>query len=167
VQIIRQFSQGVALIDPAKKVGEAGQYRRLPPDYEGLGAVVIAAKVAGLEIRHYYKNLATEAGEIVSSQLIITELPPGHVQPFHTHLKLHEMTIVHDGIIVNIESETLQETDVAEIIERGARLGPGDLVIEEPGKRHTQMNPGTVYAVTYTVQTARIPLEQFPSDWNR
>ena len=167
MKVIRQFAQGIALIDPLKKVGEEGQYRRLPADYDGLEAVVTAARVAGLEIRHYYKNLATEAGEVVSSQLIITELPPGHVQPFHTHLKLHEMTIVHEGRIVNIESATLQETDLDDIREYGVWLNSGDLVIEEPGKRHTQMNPGTVYAVTYTVQTARIPLEEFPADWNR
>ena len=155
----------VAVIDPGLEYGQPGQY----VSFEGSEALRKASlgQLDRKEVRYYYKNLATSSGEPIPSQLIITHIPPGHVQPFHTHESLHEHTIVAEGNIIAIDSETLLEKDVEEIRRLGTLLGVLDMVVEDPGVRHTIMNPNQCRAVTYTIQTARIPLAEFPHDWVR
>lgn len=157
----------VALIDPKLAYGQPGQYVGREGTTADMLKFASEGDVDGKEVRYYYKNLATSAGEPVPSQLIITHIPPGHVQPFHTHYKLHEFTIVTEGSIVVVDHDTLVEHDVDGIKKFGMILRVGDVVIEDPGVRHTIMNPNSCRAVIYTVQTARIPLAEFPHDWVR
>lgn len=167
MRIIPDMGHEVAIIDPGKKYGEPGQYQKYSNDFPELAKIVNQALGFGREVRCYYHGLTASDGEPIASKLIVTHVPPGHVQPFHTHETLHEMTVVALGRIVAVDSETLTEADKDAILEQGARLEIGDMVVEDPGIRHTIMNPGPAYAIIYTVQTARIPLEKFPADWKR
>lgn len=157
----------IAIINPALPFGAPGQYTSFAGDYGDMEKQVQAAIIDGNEVRLYHKDLATPTGENIAAQVIVTHIPPGHVQPFHTHHTLHEMTFVLDGSILAIDSDTLNDADAEEIRKHGSLVSKGRLVIEEPGVRHTIMNPNTCYAVLYTVQSARIPLDEFPKDWVR
>ena len=157
----------VALIDPRLAFGQPGQYESFEGPTTEILARASAGALQGLEVRYYYRNLATTLGELVASQLIITHIPAGHVQPFHTHHTLHEFTIVMEGSVIAVDSDTLSESDGSAIRTTGRHMGVMDMVIEDPGVRHTIMNPNACHAITYTVQTARIPLAQFPHDWVR
>lgn len=157
----------VAVIDPKLMYGQPGQYVSQKGDKVEMLRLAEEGVANGREVRLYYKNLTTSSGEKVASQLIITHIPPGHVQPFHTHHRLHEYTIVAVGEIIAVDSDWLTEVDVEGIKVAGQRMVVGDLVVEDPGQRHTLMNPGPGFATTYTTQTARIRLEEFPHDWER
>lgn len=158
----------VAIIDPALRHGEPGQYVAIEETGAELLVAVARARFEEKEIRYYYKELDTEHGEKVMSQIIITEMPPGHVQPFHTHHTLHEIIYVQSGCVVAVETDDLSESDSDKIREQGTLMYPGAMMINEPGGRHTMMNPDVgSWAVTVCVQTARIPLDAFPADWVR
>lgn len=157
----------LAVIDPKKSYGEPGQYTKHAGPMSCLQTTAEIARAAGCELRWYYKSLETADGEPVASQVIVTEIPPGHVQPFHTHHRIHEMTIVEKGQIIAVDSETLTEADLAELGEVGRIVSAGQMVIEGPGTRHTILNWTDSYARLYTIQTARIGLSEFPHDWHR
>jgi len=167
MRVIPNKGHEIAVIDPSKKYGEDGQYRKYSSDRPDLEEIIARALACGCEIRYYYHGLTTSDGEPIASKLVVTHVPPGHVQPFHTHGTLHEMTIVTWGCIIAVDSDALTEADKDAILKQGTRLTNGDMVVEDPGVRHTVMNPGPAYAIIYTVQTARIPLEKFPADWKR
>lgn len=156
----------IAIIDPSKKVGEKGQYVPYSGKETNLISQILAARLTGKEIRYYYQDLVTTNGEVIPMKMIITEMPPGHVQPFHAHENVHEVTVINKGKMIAIESETLQEDNLEEI-KKGELLKEGDMVIEDPKVRHTHMNPSNEYTVTTTIQAARVPFEQFSADWQR
>lgn len=163
----------VAIIDPVKKFGEAEQYVSIKWGVEGLDEVITAAIQAKKEIRYYYKGLEAENNEAVASQVIVTEIPPHHVQPFHSHKTLHEMTIVEKGTILAVDHESMEESELQQLLSQGRVLNvgrlvsAGSMVIEGPGTRHTIVNPTKEYGRLYTIQTARMSLDKFPADWHR
>ena len=159
----------IAIINPAKKFGDAGQYITQEGSIKDMEMLAVEARRTKKEIRWYYRDLVTAADETVASQIIVTEIPPKHVQPFHTHHTLHEVTLVISGQIAAIDSKFLSENVRFETLKEnaGAILGPMQMVVEGPGTRHTIMNVGEEYALLVTTQTARIPLEEFPHDWHR
>lgn len=165
--VVLKAIQGIAVIDPRKMFGEPGQYRKYTGTLEEMATVIAKARLEECELRYYFKDLKTSDGEVVPSQVIITEVPPRHIQPFHTHEKLHELTLVKSGSIIAIDSPDLTEKDAEKIESQGALLKEGEMVLEDPMVRHSIMNPNRHYAMILTVQTARIPLEQFPADWQR
>lgn len=163
----------LALINPKKAYGEAGQYQR----FEGTPADLLkhaeSARNGGFEVRLYYEGLVADGEEPVASKIIETWIPPGHVQPFHTHHTVHEMTLVIEGEIVTIDSDSLTEADVkaalaeGRLLRYGTVVGDHCMVIEGPGTRHTIVNASPVFAKLITVQTARMHLSAFPADWHR
>jgi len=161
---VRYLQQGIAIIDPLKRYGEPGQYVTCAGDHPDLQKIIASARRQRHEIRYHYKNLA-EGDEKLAAQVIVTEIPPNHVQLFHKHERLHEMTIVQKGSIIAIDSETLTRHDREEIREQGTEHFTGDMVIAGTGKRHTIMNPNPFWVSITTIQTARIPLNEFPHDW--
>lgn len=168
MMIVRKGLLEVAIIDPEKKVGEDGQrliFRSGNPELE---KVVITAKIKGREIRYYYKDLTTMNGEVLPCKIVVTEIPGGHVQPFHSHEKIHECSIVNEGSIIVIDDDGLLEDDKDRIRQKGIVLNAGDMVIEDPNIRHTIMNHTDVYARFTTTQVARGMLfEKFEGDWKR
>ena len=167
MQILKKGHSGVAVIDPKKRAGEPGQYMKYVADDPDLALVLSAARSAGCEIRYYFSDVKTIAGEVIPLKIVVTEIPPGHVQPFHTHETGHEVSVVSEGTITEIESNVLGETDVATLKKVGTKLSAGDTVVEEPGKRHTVANFTRRYAKFTTTQSARMVREKFASDWKR
>ena len=158
----------IAVIDPKKVYGEEGQYTQYKGTLTELQKYADEAIAKLMEVRWYYKQLSTRDDEAIASQVIITMIPPGHVQPFHTHYMLHEMTLVEEGQIVAVDSETLTEKDsVSDLVAAGVHIKVNQMVIEGPGTRHTICNNGSSYARLVTIQTARIGIEEFPQDWSR
>jgi quercetin dioxygenase-like cupin family protein len=158
----------MAIIDPKLAQGQPGQYVSMEDTQTKLAVAAALARLEGKEIRWYYKDLKTSGDEKVAMQVIVTEVPPGHVQPFHAHHVLHETTTVESGCVLAIDSDTLTEADKDEIRAQGTLLVAGDMVIEDPDVRHTIMNPDTgTYCIMITVQTPRIPMAEFPHDWVR
>ncbi len=162
----------VAIIDPTKAHGVDGQYRK----FEGLRDAMLAraeeARAEGFEVRLYYRGLENDQGDKVASVIIETWIPPGHVQPFHTHKTLDEVTLVTEGSILAIDSPYMTENDVRLDLRAGDRsfdtvVPTHGVVVEGPGTRHTVANPTDAYATLVTVQTARMPIDSFPSDWER
>lgn len=159
---------GIAIIDPTKKQGETGQYVALKGSQAELAEAVAVARVLNKEIRYYFKDVASANGEKLPAKIVITEIPPGHVQPFHAHDTVHEVSTVDEGEIVAIESDTLEESEVNFIREQGTALREGDMMVADPGKKHTIANLSKAYARFTTIQVARdIPYEQFSADWRR
>lgn len=172
MRVIRNGLESIAVIDPRKKYREPGQYTGYDLTKNpkvNVVAVIAAARATRMEIRYYYRQMATAGGESVPAKFIITEIPPGHVQPFHTHLDVHEFTRVDEGELVAIDSADLTEEDWALIVTQGEILNPGDIVVEDPGVRHTVMNRDPErYCVITTVQVGRVlQPEQFKPDWVR
>jgi len=166
MKIIRKGLE-VAIINPKKKIGEPGQYQSFKSGGTETAKAVAAAKMTGCEIRSYYKDLITLNGEVVPAKVIVTEIPPGHIQPFHTHDNVHEITVVDEGSIMAVDSNDLKEEDRAKLLEIGTVLEQGDMVIEDPNVRHTVLNHTGHYATLTTVQVSRIKVEEFSADWKR
>ena len=175
-RVIRRGLEGLAIIDITKKAKEEGQYvfydAQKTPDMN-VAAIVSAARMTLKEIRYYYREMlidpADPAGEKIPAKLIITEIPPSHVQTFHVHETIHETTLVVEGELVACESENLTERDWAEIVRTGKILSVGDVLVEEPGKRHTVMNRDPdryCHITTYQVSRTLTP-DQFKADWVR
>lgn len=154
-------AQSIAVIDPSKKRGEDGQYTKYP---QADDSIIEQARDNNCEIRWYYTELATGQGETVPLKVIITEIPAGHVQPFHTHENIHEFSVVLKGRITVIDSVDLVEEDKADIKDNGTVLNGGDAVVESPGVRHTVANFSDEPAVFITHQTIRTDAE-FEPDW--
>ena len=163
----------MAVIDPGKVQGEEGQYVKHEGVLSSLMCLAYEAKEQGKEVRFYYQGLIADGEEPVASKVIETWIPAGHVQPFHTHHTVHEMTLVMEGAILTVDSDTLSEDALKELVGTDALLTHGDVVgehemiIEGPGTRHTIVNHTDGYAVLVTVQTARMDIDKFSSDWHR
>lgn len=163
----------IAVIDPTLALGENGQYQKFVGDDEEVLGIAALAKEARKEVRLYYQDLQAAGDELVASKIIETWIPPFHVQPFHTHHTLHEMTVVVEGAILAIDSDLLNERDLKRVIgtqelfKLGTIVHKHAMVIEGPGTRHTVVNHTAFYAVMITIQTARMGMDKFPSDWQR
>lgn len=162
---------GIAIIDPNKQYGEEGQYVSHSLPLCDARKYAATARQEGKEIRWYYRSIVADGDEPVASQVIVTEIPPGHIQPFHSHNTLHEMTLVMSGMIVAVDDPELDESaGIEALLERAERketIAQGQMVIEGPGTNHTILNLTGSYATLVTIQTARIPLTEFPHDWVR
>lgn len=167
MQILKRGHSGIAVIDPKKRPGERGQYVKYAANDPDLAIILSSARSAGYEIRYYFSDVKTIAGEVIPLRIVVTEIPPGHVQPFHAHETVHEVSVVNEGTITEIESDVLEETDFAALKRAGTKLLAGDTVVEEPGKRHTIANFTGKYAKFTTTQSARMQREKFASDWKR
>lgn len=165
----------VAIIDPNKKRGQDGQY----VSYEGerLGDVMpaLANYVAnGFEVRLYYYPPTTDDGESIPLKVIVTTIPPGHIQPFHTHIKIHEVSIVNKGLIAFIDDPNLMDTsdgasrdldkDRQTIMEKATYVRECGCITTTPGTRHTVANFTNEPAEFITLQTIRTDLV-LETDW--
>lgn len=163
----------IAVIDPSLAFGEPGQYEQFTESVEDVLVRANAAKAEGKEVRLYYKGLQADGDEPVASQVIETWIPPRHVQPFHTHHRVHEMTLVMEGEILAVDDDQLDESDLKfclgspQLLTLGKIVGRHGMVVEGPGTRHTVVNHTDAYAVLVTVQTARLDIAEFPADWHR
>ena len=163
MNILKAGYDGVSIIDPRKKMGEEGQCIKLKVDNPDFLEVVMRARIDGNEIRWYYRKIVTSNGTQAPVKVIITEIPPGHIQPWHTHENIHEISRVDEGQIWVIDApETFSRE---EIVKRGIALSEGDMVVEDPGTRHTIANSSVKPALFTTIQVANIPIEQFNVDW--
>ncbi len=158
----------VAIINPKKEYGEKDQYRSFPASFKNLSGVLNLAKKNFFEIRHDYYDIKADK-ERLPYRVIITEIPPGHVQPFHLHKNLHEMTIVTEGEIFYIESESFSESEKNKLVfkKKGKKMKTGDLVVDDKGKRHTVANFSKKYAKMITIQSARKNVDIVSADWIR
>jgi len=157
-----------AIIDTTKKYGESGQYRLLSASKKGLKVELAKARKKKFEVRYDY-DLIRAAGKKLPFRFIITDIPPGHVQPFHTHQNLHEVTIVLSGNVWYIENNTLSEiaSSKNELKRKGVNLSEGDLVIDDKIKRHTVANFSRSYARMITIQSSKKEGTNLVTDWVR
>lgn len=157
-----------AIIDTTKKYGDKGQYRLLSASKKGLKTDLAHAKKNRFEVRYDY-DLIKAAGKKLPFRFIITDIPPGHIQPFHSHKNLHEITIVLNGNISYIESNKLSETVSSknELKKKGVNLSTGDLVIDDKIKRHTVANFSRAYASMITIQSSKKEGANLVADWVR
>ncbi len=155
-----------AVIDTTKKYGEKGQYHLFSSSVKGLKNILVGAKKKRFEIRHDY-DLIKVMGKKLPFRFIITDIPPGHIQPFHKHKALHELTIVLEGEIFYIESDKFSEETSTknEIKKSGIKLTEGDLVIDDKIKRHTIANFSKEYARMITIQSAKKSGTNLVTDW--
>ncbi|TSC54581.1 MAG: hypothetical protein LiPW30_47 [Parcubacteria group bacterium LiPW_30] len=155
-----------AVIDTTKKYGEKGQYKLFSSSSFGLKNILVNAKKKNFEVRHDY-DLIKVMGKKLPFRFIVTDIPPRHIQPFHTHKSLHEITIVISGEIFYIESNKLSEinTSKSEIKKNGTKLVEGDLVIDDKIKRHTIANFSKKYARMITIQSAKKTGINLVTDW--
>lgn len=167
MQILQKETLEVAIIDPRKELGEEGQYVRYKGNHPHLGQILDDARARGLEIRRYVENIAGRGGGIVPLKYVLTEVPPMHVQPFHSHTNVDEINLVNAGEVYFIESETLSERDVEQIREHGTLLRAGDAVVSEAEKRHTVANLSSAYAFLIGTISAKDSVSEFRPDWKR
>lgn len=165
MHILRKDILEVAIIDPQKALGEDGQYARYRGDHPNLDIILNRARTAGMEIRRYVENIAAPAGGVIPLKYVITEVPPGHVQPFHSHTNVDEINLVNTGEVYFIESETIGESDIDSIREQGILLRSGDVVLSEPEKRHTVANLSGEYAHLIGTISAKGSVSEFRPDW--
>ncbi|MEK7515504.1 MAG: cupin domain-containing protein [Patescibacteria group bacterium] len=155
-----------AIIDTTKKYGDKGQYRLLSSSKKNLKTALKDAKKNQHEVRYDY-DMMKAGGKKLPFRFIITDIPPGHIQPFHSHKNLHELTIVLGGEILYIESDKLSESKSArkEMKKIGVKLSVGDLVIDDKIKRHTVANYSKSYARMITIQSAKKEGANLVTDW--
>lgn len=154
----------VAFIDPKKKFGEEGQYVACYPKNKKMTRLIASARKKGMEIRYDYSLL----GDRTPYRFIITEIPPGHVQPFHSHKNLCEMTIVLSGEIFYIESKVLTESSSRSLLKKeGKKLVTEGRVVDTSWKRHTVANFSKKYAKMITIQSDNTERVSFVADWVR
>ncbi|MBT6691656.1 cupin domain-containing protein [Candidatus Parcubacteria bacterium] len=164
--LILPDAQKVAIIDPRKKMGEEGQYTTHTGSQEALETVIGDAREAGMELRYYYTDMSDGNGENVPIKVIVTEIPPYHVQPFHTHSNVHEVSTVLFGEVVAVDSDTLVEANHQEIEEVGTVVKRGGSIIADRGVRHTVANFSDSVAVFITQNVLPLPKgEDFEPDW--
>lgn len=168
--VIRKSDLRIAVVDHKKTFGEKDQYTAYDSEKVDIGKITEEARMVGKEVRYYYQNLVTENAESIPAELIMWEIPPGNIQPFHYHDNVHEFTVVIEGTLMNIESKTFTEDDdIEKIMEQGIILEKGDMVIETPGVRHTMLNPSDQWTKAVTIKINRIEGEsrELSSDWKR
>lgn len=167
MQILRKETLEVAIIDPKKKVGEEGQYVRYRGNHHDLDLILDQARTDGLEIRRYVENIPAEGGGTIPLKYVMTEVPPMHVQPFHSHTTVDEINLISSGEVYFIESDTLAENDIEALRAHGTLLRPGDAVVSESGKRHTVANLSGGYAHLIGTISAKRSVPGFQPDWKR
>jgi quercetin dioxygenase-like cupin family protein len=167
MQILRKDMLEVAVVDPSKKIGEDGQYTRYKGDHPQLKKILEGAHVRGLEVRKYVEHIAAHTEGIIPLKYVITEIPPMHVQPFHSHTNVDEINLITSGEVYFIESESLAETDVEQLRKQGTLLSAGDVVVSAPGKRHTLANLSDAYAQVTGTISAIAAITEFQPDWKR
>lgn len=167
MHILRKEALEVAIIDPQKRIGEEGQYVRYRGDYPGLEKILVKARAENKEIRRYVENIVAGDGGIVPLKYVITEVPPGHIQPFHSHSNVDEINLIREGEAYFVESETLSERDIDEIRAKGTQLREGDVVVSEPEKRHTLANLSGKYVFVIGTISAKESVREFKPDWIR
>ncbi|HXK31271.1 MAG TPA: hypothetical protein VJZ94_00765, partial [Candidatus Paceibacterota bacterium] len=72
MQVLKKGHSGVAVIDSKKRTGEAGQYVKYAADDPDLAAVISAARSAGCEVRYYFSDVKTFAGEEIPLKIVVT-----------------------------------------------------------------------------------------------
>lgn len=155
-----------AVIDTTKKYGDKGQYRLLSASAKNLKVILANAKKNRFEVRYDY-DLIKAASKKLPFRFIITDIPPGHAQPFHTHKNLHELTIVLEGDVFYVESDELSEitSSRSELKQKGVKLSVGDLVIDDTIRRHTVANFSNTYARMITIQSSKKEGANLVTDW--
>lgn len=155
-----------AVIDTTKKYGDKGQYHLLSASKKNLKNDLKQAKKNKYEVRYDY-DLIKAAGKKLPFRFIVTDIPPGHVQPFHKHKDSHELTIVLDGSVSYIESGELSEiiSSRSDLKKKGKKLSIGDLVIDDANRRHTIANFSDSYARMITIQYAKKKGTDLIRDW--
>lgn len=167
MQILRKQVFAVAIIDPSKKIDEDGQYKRYRGDHPEIENILQSAQEAHHEIRRYIENLPSGADGVIPLKYVITDVPPGHVQPFHQHILVDEVNLIESGEVYFIESETLIESDVEAIRKEGVLLRAGDVVVSASGKRHTLANLSDEYTHIIGTISAKSSTTEFKPDWVR
>ena len=167
MQILRKENLAIAIIDPSKKLGDEGQYKRYRGDNQEIDTILSEARDAGHEIRCYVENIPSGDVGTVPLKYVITDVPPGHVQPFHRHSAVDEINLVEKGEAYFIESETIAEQDKDMIRKEGTLLRAGDVVVSTSGKRHTLANLSDEYAHIIGTISARSSTTEFKPDWIR
>lgn len=156
-----------AIIDPSKKIQQDGQYKKFFVAETGdFQAIIDDARKNNFEIRYHFTDNKNNEGGVVPVKLIITEIPPGHVQPFHVHKNCYEITVVERGEVSYIEDDSLSNEDVQEIKNTSKVLRTGDMVFDDNGKRHTVANFSDTYVKVITTQTPRPYAQAFMPDWS-
>ena len=168
--VIRKGFAGLAFIDPSKKHSEPGQFISFSAEQltGNVNALIAEYVSKGFEIRVYYKEIKTKEGISVPVRVIITYMPPGHVQSFHCHDVLHEVITVDQGEIIAVEDPDLQESNLHGIRLHGEILREGDMVVQSTGVRHTIANLTDLWARTTCVQVGIPSEKKFNAvDWKR
>lgn len=156
-----------AIIDTSKKVHEDGQYKKFfVSETSDFHSVIESARQKNFEIRYHYMNVKNNEGGFVPFKMIVTEIPPGHIQPFHVHKNCYEITVVQHGEVSYIEDEFLGNEDVQDIKRISKILREGDMVFDDNSKRHTVANFSDVYVKVLTMQTPKPYTQDFAPDWN-
>ena len=155
-----------AVIDPSKEIQEEGQYTPyVVSETNDIDSIIRSAREKNFEVRYHYKDIKNNEGGSVPVKLIITEIPPGYVQPFHVHKNCYEITIVEQGEVSYIEDDSLAREDICGIKEASKILDEGDMVFDDEGKRHTVANFSSAYAKVITTQTPKPYSSDFNPDW--
>jgi len=89
------------------------------------------------ELRHYYL--------FNDYEIIVTKVPRGHMQLWHSHKLIRETHYLMKGQI-----EILEE-------KKTVIMKPGDLVLISPGRAHTLRNRGKSTAYVLTLKTIPNP----------
>ena len=167
MHILRKETLEIAVIDPRKNIGEEGQYVRYQGDHPGLDSLLVQAREDGMEIRRYVENITAQGGGVIPLKYVITEVPPMHVQPFHSHSNVDEINLIGSGEVYFIESDSLSENEIDQLREQGIVLCSGDVVISETGKCHTIANLSDAYASIIGTLSAQDAVPEFRPDWKR
>lgn len=168
MKITRPGFASFAIIDPSKKVQEEGQYTIFvvaeTPDPD---SIINEARQRGFEIRYHYTDVENDEGGSVPVRMIVTEIPPGHIQPFHIHENCYEITVVERGEVSYVEHDFLEREDTEKVKEAAETLKEGDMVFDDKGKRHTVANFSSEYTKVITTQTPKPYGLEFKPDWKR
>ncbi|MDD3531272.1 MAG: cupin domain-containing protein [Candidatus Pacebacteria bacterium] len=157
-----------AIIDPAKKMGEEGQYTKYTvSETDDIDTHIGEARRNNFEIRYHYVDIRNNEGGTVPMKLIRTEIPPRYVQPFHIHKNCYELTVVEQGEVSYLEDDLLEREDIERIQKISRILREGDMVFDNEGKRHTVANISDAYVRVLTVQTPKPYTQDFIPDWQQ
>lgn len=167
MKILRKEVLEIAIIDPSKKLGDEGQYKRYRGDNPDIDSILRDARDAEHEIRCYVENIPSGDTGTVPLKYVITDVPPGHVQPFHRHSAVDEINLIEKGEAYFIESDTIEEDDKEMIRKEGTLLRAGDVVVSTSGKRHTLANLSNEYAHIIGTISAKSSTTEFKPDWIR
>jgi hypothetical protein len=157
-----------AVIDPSKKINEEGQYKKFTVlEVDNFLDIIADAREKNFEIRYHYNDVKNNEGGTVPVKFIITEIPPGHIQPFHTHNNCYEITVVDCGEVYYVEDDVLDVTDTQGVKKVARLLRERDMVFDDEAKRHTVANFSDKYARLLTTQTPRPYSKDFVPDWSK